>query len=139
MLDLSSEKDAHVAQRLREDQIAWLGTVRPDGRPHLVPIWFLWEEGGTVLFFTEPDNQKVRNLRGNPRTTLAIDDTRGGGDVVLIEGESELLAEPAATVVPPAYVEKYRQGIRQLGVDEGAMFARYSQAVRVTPKRFVHW
>ena len=51
MLDLSDRRQAHADQRLRTDQIAWLGTVRPDGRPHLVPIWFLWD-GESVLFFT---------------------------------------------------------------------------------------
>ena len=39
--------DAHVieiddaaAQRLATEPILWLATTRPDGRPHLVPVWF---------------------------------------------------------------------------------------------------
>jgi len=137
MLDLSTEKDAHVARRLREDQIAWLGTVRPDGRPHLVPVWFLWD-GDTVLVYSQPDNQKVRNLRANPQVTLAIDDTKGGGDVVLVEGEATL-ADAPATEAPPAYVEKYRVGIGQIGHTPESMVATYSQAIRIMPRRFIRW
>lgn len=105
MTDPTKPKDAHAEERLRTDQIAWIGTVRPDGRPHLVPIWFLWE-GESVLFFSKED-QKIRNLTQNPRATLSLDDTKFGGDVVLMEAEAELLARPSAEVVPPAYFEKF--------------------------------
>ena len=43
--------------------------VRPDGAPHLVPIWFWWD-GEAVLVFSKPDAQKVRNLRIQPRVML---------------------------------------------------------------------
>ena len=39
MLDLSDSKGAHIDQRLRDEPIIWLSSVRPDGRPHLVPVW----------------------------------------------------------------------------------------------------
>lgn len=137
MTDPTKPKDAHVAERLATDQIAWLGTVRPDGRPHLVPIWFLWE-GERVLFFTKED-QKVRNLRVNPRATLALDDTRGGGDVVILEAAAELLAEPSAEVLPPAHVEKYAAGIAGLEMTPESMTAEYRLAVRLRPTRFLNW
>lgn len=138
MTDTATPKDAHVEERLRTDQIAWLGTVRPGGRPHLVPIWFLWE-GESVLFFTNPDYQKVRNLRDNPRATLALDGTKNGGDVVIVEAEAELLAEPTADVVTPAYLEKYAAGIAGLGMTPEAMTAEYRQAIRLRPTRFLNW
>jgi hypothetical protein len=47
MLDLSGSQGAHIDARLRHEPIIWLSSVRPDGRPHLVPIWFLWD--GAVL------------------------------------------------------------------------------------------
>lgn len=137
MTDPTKPKDAHVAERLATDQIAWLGTVRPDGRPHLVPIWFLWE-GERVLFFTKED-QKVRNLRVNPRATLALDDTRDGGDVVILEAAAELLAEPSAEVLPPAHVEKYAAGIAGLEMTPESMTAEYRLAVRLRPTRFLNW
>ena len=71
MLDLTKERDVHIDQRLRSDPIIWLSTVRRDGRPHTVPVWFLWD-GKTILMFSQPETQKIRNLRNNPNVTLAL-------------------------------------------------------------------
>lgn len=54
MLDVSSERRGRVGGRLGGDQTVWIGTVREDGQPHLVPVWFLWE-GETALIFSTPD------------------------------------------------------------------------------------
>ena len=37
MLDTTTE--ARADRRLREEEVAWLTTVRPDGQPQSVPIW----------------------------------------------------------------------------------------------------
>ncbi|MBV9228713.1 MAG: pyridoxamine 5'-phosphate oxidase family protein, partial [Chloroflexi bacterium] len=78
MLDLTKAYDAHVDQRLRTEPIIWLNSVRPDGRPHSVPVWFLWD-GATFLIFSKPSSQKIRNLRQNKYVTLALDGTDEGG------------------------------------------------------------
>lgn len=137
-LDLSSPKNAHVDQRLRTDPIAWLGSTRPDGRPHLVPVWFCWD-GNSVLIFAQPGSQKVRNLRENPRVTLALDGTKEGGDVVLVEGEATLLSGPTASLEAPAYLEKYGAMLRQMGWTVEKLAADYAQPIRITPTRFISW
>ncbi|MDP9373642.1 MAG: TIGR03618 family F420-dependent PPOX class oxidoreductase [Chloroflexota bacterium] len=135
MLDLTQPRDARIDRRLREETIAFLSTVRPDGRPHLVPIWFLWD-GETILIFSQPANQKVRNLRQNPRAMLALE--RGGdAPVILIEGEATLLDEGAAAATDPAYVEKYAAGMANLGMDAAQMAAVYRQPIRITPTKFI--
>ncbi|HEY4383704.1 MAG TPA: pyridoxamine 5'-phosphate oxidase family protein, partial [Ktedonobacteraceae bacterium] len=64
LLDLTKERDAHINQRLQNDLIVWLTSVRPDGRPHSVAVWFLWD-GEAFLLFSRPINQKVRNIQHN--------------------------------------------------------------------------
>ncbi len=137
MLDLSQERDAHIDQRLRNDLMIWLGTVRPDGRPHLVPVWFVWD-GKHILIFSIPDQRKVRNLRENPHVTLALDDTKGGEDVIIIEGEAELL-QPGddASMANPAYAGKYSEEIRSQNWDIQELAKEYSQGIRVTIRRFL--
>ena len=134
MLDLTQKKDAHIDKRLREDIIIWLGSVRPNGRPHLVAVWFLWT-GTDFLIFSKPDQQKIRNLRQNPRVTLALDNTRGGGDVIVLDGEAELLDDPAVSTALPDYVAKYRTHIERIGYTPETMAQSYSQAIRITPTK----
>jgi PPOX class probable F420-dependent enzyme len=139
MLDVTTEWGQHAEQRLRSDVIGWLTTVGPEGRPYTVPVWFLWKDE-TVLIFSQPNKQKVRNLPKNPRVTLALDGTNGGGDVVIIEGTAELVNDPAISVEMPAYVEKYGTRIQDEGwATPAAMAADFSQAIRITPKKIRKW
>jgi PPOX class probable F420-dependent enzyme len=137
MLDLSQERDAHIDRRLRRDLIIWLGTVRPDGRPHMTAVWFVWD-GESVLIFSQPESRKVRNLRANPHVVLALDDTKGGEDVITIEGEAELLVPGGdVSMTLPAYVEKYSDEMLSMNVTAEALAQDYSQGIRVTPRRIL--
>ena len=49
---LPAERRQHVEDRLRSNLIAWLTTVRPDGQPDSVPVWFLVREDETILVYT---------------------------------------------------------------------------------------
>ncbi len=138
MLDLAKERDAHIDQRLRSDPIIWLSTVRRDGRPHTVPVWFLWD-GSTILIFSQPDNLKIRNLRNNPNVSLALDDTDDGSDIVVVEGKAELLAEPTSNLNIPAYFEKYGPSIPATGMTPESLAKTFSQPIRITPTKFVGW
>ena len=134
-LDPSQPKDAHIQERLERNLIIWISSVRPDGRPHSVPVWFLWEDG-TVLIFSRPD-QKIKNLRANPRVVLALDDTQGGDDVVLFEGTTELLPTPSLEVMNAAYAAKYQRQLAEFQWTRESMAQDYSQPIRVTPTRFL--
>ena len=136
MLDLTNTREAHVNRRLRDEPILWLASVRPDGRPHLVPVWFLWD-GTSILIFSKPNQQKLRNIAHNPRVMLALDTADQGDDVVTLEGVAELLPDGTFDATLPAYAAKYEALLRRLGMDAPEMASLYSQAVRVTPTRFV--
>ena len=138
MADQTKPNNAHVDQRLREEPIIWLTTVRADGRPHTVPVWFLWD-GQTFLIFSQPGTLKIRNLQHNPHITLALDGTKQGGDVVTVEGEAELLSEPSRNLLVPAFGEKYASMIQTMGADPERMVEDYSQPIRITPTKFLSW
>ena len=78
---------------LEREPVVWLSTVRPDGGPHLVPIWFWWD-GEALLVFSKPGAQKVRNLRAHPSVMLALGDAEDDFDVGLLRGRAELLDQP---------------------------------------------
>ena len=137
MLDLINPKHAHVDERLRKNLILWLGSVRPDGRPHLVYVFFLWD-GKHIIIFSQPNSQKKRNVRNNPKVTLALDDTRDGEDMVILEGQAELLHDPEVNATLPAYAAKYDSLLKRVGLTAEAMAAIYSQAILVTPTRILY-
>ncbi|MGH2560290.1 MAG: pyridoxamine 5'-phosphate oxidase family protein [Thermomicrobiales bacterium] len=134
MLDLADPKGAHVDRRLREEPIIWLGSTRPDGRPHLAPVWFWWD-GETVLIFSEPATQKIRNLRHSTHVVLALDTADEGEDVVLFAGEAELTTEPSTALMPDGFGEKYAALFRRVGSTPEAMKASYTQPIRVRPTK----
>ena len=54
--------------RLQESHDFWLATVWPDGRPHLSPVWAVWDDGA-LWFSASPRSRKMRNIRGRlPRS-----------------------------------------------------------------------
>src|SRR5690348_10654144 len=136
-LDMSDPRQAHTAERLRSVEILWLASVRPDGRPHLVPVWFLWE-GETILLFSKPENQKGRNLRQNPAVTVALDATDQGDDVTVLEGTAVILDNPDITTALPAYASKYAALLADMGSTAETMAKEYSQAIRITITRQVN-
>src|SRR5258706_9202462 len=83
---LSDDRRAHVAGRLRANLMAWLTTVRPDGRPDSVPVWFLLRDDETILVYSQPAKMKLRNISHNPRVALGLDVTDLGRDIIRIDG-----------------------------------------------------
>ena len=116
--------------------IAWLTTVRPSGQPDSVPVWFLWQDG-KIITYSRPNQTKLRNLAENPKVTLALDNTNGGGDVIRIEGTAKHDPDFPPSHKLPAYVEKYANGISYIGYGNPEHFAQaYSAAIVITPTRF---
>jgi PPOX class probable F420-dependent enzyme len=138
MLDLGEPNGAHIDARLRAEPIIWLSSVRPDGRPHLVPVWFWWD-GAAILIFSKPAAQKVRNLRHSPHVMLALDSADEGEDIVLLAGRAELLGADAPRSTLPEYAEKYAALMTRIGMAADWHAAEYSQAIRVNVERLVRF
>ena len=137
-LDLNQPKHAHVDARLRDEPIAWLSTVRPDGRPHLVPVWFLWD-GATVFIYSQPAAQKLRNLAANAAAIVALEAADEGEDIAIIEGTASVVDAAGDPSIVPTYAAKYARGIAGLGLTIETMLADYSKLIRVTPRRLIAW
>jgi PPOX class probable F420-dependent enzyme len=129
---------ARILRFLEREPVVWLSTVRPDGGPHLVPIWFWWD-GDALLVFSKPHAQKVRNLRERPSVMLALGDAEDDFDVGMLEGRAELLDRPTREVMPAAHVAKYATQLAVLGLTAEGYAATYSQVIRIVPVRFLPW
>ncbi|HET6261340.1 MAG TPA: pyridoxamine 5'-phosphate oxidase family protein, partial [Chloroflexia bacterium] len=68
----------------------WIGTTRPDGRPHAVPIWGVWVDE-SFYFECGPNTRRGRNLAANPAVVVHIE---RGDEVVILEGTTEQIENP---------------------------------------------
>jgi nitroimidazol reductase NimA-like FMN-containing flavoprotein (pyridoxamine 5'-phosphate oxidase superfamily) len=102
-------------RRLEEAEIAWLTTVRPDGRPHVTPLIFVCLDG-VVFFGTGERERKAKNLARNPHVVITTgSDTLEEGLDVVVEGEAILVTDgPRLRRVSEAFASKYvpREGAK---------------------------
>jgi len=136
MLDLSKPYDAHIDRRLRTEPVIWLCTSGRSGQPHMAPMWFLWD-GSTITLFSLPSTRKLRDLAANSRVALALEAADCGYDIVMLEGVAALIGDPRVTAMMPSFVAKYATVPRRWPPEEWA--AKFTQAIRVTPARFIGW
>ena len=74
---------------------SWLATVRPDGRPHLMPIIAFWIDGA-FHFVVGEGTRKGRNLAADGRCVVAIGSTTLPSLDVVVEGYAQPLDDEAA-------------------------------------------
>jgi PPOX class probable F420-dependent enzyme len=115
---------------------AKVATAMADGRPHVMPVWFVLD-GEQIVFTTGANSVKGLNLRRDPRVALIVDDqappyafVHVRGRVTLHEDLDELLR--FATSI----------GTRYMGSDRAEEFGKRNAVpgellVRVTPERVI--
>ena len=115
---------------------AKVATVGADGRPHVVPIWFVLD-GDTVVFTTGDRAAKALHMRRNPRAALCVDDEMPPYAFVLIEGTVEISPNP-----PDMLDWATRIARRYMGANLAEAYGRRNAVegellVRVTPTRVI--
>ena len=88
-----------------------LVTVRPDGRPHAMPVWATWV-GDVLCLSTAITSVKSRNLQVNPRCAVTAED---GDDALVLEGVAEL------SDLPDGFTDAYRRKYGQT-IDKGPIW-----------------
>ena len=73
-------------------QANWLATVRPDGRPHLMPLIAVWIDGA-FHFLAGEGTRKARNLAGDNRCVIGMSSFELPSIDIVVEGRCEPLAD----------------------------------------------
>jgi PPOX class probable F420-dependent enzyme len=134
----NEQRDAFLAA----PRIARVATVRPDGSPHVVPIWYEWD-GETLRFDTPPDFRKGRNLLADPRLAVVIDITMGGLRYagVVMEGTARFVRDPEAAKAIAARV--YRRYLGAEGLQSPTPQSMIEDSahliVELTPSKLLTW
>lgn len=116
-----------ILSRLESEGNIWLASVRPDGRSHLVPIWFAWN-GGRLYICVEPGSVKAKNMAKRPLVSLALED---GSNVVICEGQAAVVPQPWPGAVEAIFRDKYGW---EIGREQ-----QYTQLVAITPQKWLTW
>ncbi|PZG38799.1 pyridoxamine 5'-phosphate oxidase [Spongiactinospora gelatinilytica] len=114
---------------------AWLSTVRPDGRPHAMPVLVVWVDDA-ACFATRPASRKARNLGGSGHCVL----TAATPDLDLVlEGVAARVPDAAGRRrIADAFAAEYQWHFALRGdaaYDDGLPGSPEYVFYRVTPAR----
>jgi PPOX class probable F420-dependent enzyme len=114
---------------------AKLATVRADGSPHVVPVWFILD-GEQLIFTAGPTSVKVRNLLRDGRAAICVDEDTPPFHYVLLEGRVEVL-DPSAEA---AHRWGAIIGGRYMGTERAEEFGRRAEGewvMRMIPEKVI--
>ena len=113
--------------RLQTDRNVWLATVRPNGKPHLIPIWFVWHNDKFYIC-TEGSSVKIKNIQANPCVSVSLED---GNKPVLAEGTATLSERPYPDDVAALFQQKYNWNINT--------DTSYTNLIEIAPQKWLNW
>lgn len=121
---------------LEQPLVGVLGTAGPDGQPHVVPTWYLYE-GGELVMHASRRARRVRDLRQNDRASFCVDTKTHPYRAVIVWGR--------ATVTVDVDDERMRRlAVRYLGQQSGDVYAdtlvgARMAIIRLRPERIITW
>jgi hypothetical protein len=74
-------------QRLAGSRNYWAVTVWPDGRPHAMPVWGVWDSA-SFWFSSSVNSRKARNVVADPRCVITTEDA---ANPVVVEGAATVI------------------------------------------------
>ena len=115
-----------------------LGTINKNGTPHVVPIWYTLDDENNILFNTDDNSVKAKNIRRDNRVRLCVDDQVPLFSFVTIDGIAEIVSKE------PKEVFKWAKIIaaRYMGNDKADEYGRRNSSegellIKIKPRLLV--
>jgi pyridoxine/pyridoxamine 5'-phosphate oxidase len=120
--------------RLRAGSSVILSTVTPEGKPHALPVWYLWT-GRYVYFATKTISVKGRNLAAQPWVVAHFG---SGDDPLFVDGAVRQVSNIAEQRrVDRDYTAKYVDAVS--GEHYGIWAVKGNALYRIDVRRVVTW
>jgi PPOX class probable F420-dependent enzyme len=121
---------------LHEPHVAVLATVDGHGRPHAMPIWYLYE-GGVIIMSVGRGSQKHRNLERNRWATLVVDRRETPYYALMVRGQARI----GPALDPDRHLWL---AIRYLGEAEGRRYSERTAghdgiSIRLVPDEWIEF
>lgn len=128
---------------LSEPNLARLATISKNGHPHVVPVWFLWEDGA-VWISAYRSTRKAKHLLMDKRCALVVDVKKAEHGVtgVLFEGEVEIF-ETSQPDIRGRIERIYLKYLGQEGIKDKDpqdwLASPENMLIKLTPKLTASW
>jgi PPOX class probable F420-dependent enzyme len=129
-----AEARAFMAAGTRTGKLA---VTRKDGSPYVVPIWFVVDDDGSLVFTTAAEGIKGRAIRRDGRCSLCVDEESPPYAYVRVDGHGEVSEEMTEMLRYATQI-----GRRYMGAEQAEAFGRRNAVpgellVRLRPSRLV--
>ncbi|HLN34011.1 MAG TPA: PPOX class F420-dependent oxidoreductase [Nitrososphaeraceae archaeon] len=138
MLMVEMTKDEIQNFLLKDTFTGKLGTINKNGTPHVVTIWYTLDEEDNILFNTDYNSVKAKNIQRDNRVRLCVDDQTPLFSFVTIDGIAEIISKE------PREVYKWAKIIaaRYMGNDKAEEYGRRNSSegellIKITPTKVI--
>jgi PPOX class probable F420-dependent enzyme len=131
--------EPRIQRFLATKEVVVLATIRGDGAPLAMPMWFLHDPAHLTMI-SVADTQKVRNLRRDPRVCVVAESVSGSGAIcgVTVQGRAEFLSEgPERRALVRGLLAKYEPRLERLW--RGPEMPADRVMFRIVPSRVRVW
>ena len=132
MSDLTPEQ---MAEFLERPLVAVYVTLRANGSPHAIPVWYEYRDGD-FLVFTSSTFQRVKNLERDSRAAITISTHDVPYMYVSAEGPVSITSEGVAET-GLSIARRYMGEDAQQFLDD--VYDEHSVVLRLTPERILTW
>ncbi len=117
---------------LAKNEFGRLATISPDGMPHVVPVSYVYQDGGFWVA-VDYETKKYRNLQSNRRVALVIDVVKPNRGI-LVQGEAEIFERG------PEFKQAYEIFYKKLSWVRASPWKEgEAPFIRIIPKKKVGW
>jgi PPOX class probable F420-dependent enzyme len=138
--DQIAMSDHELRAFLAEKKVVTCATIGPNGRPHLMPLWYATDDL-ELRSWTYAKSQKAKNLERDPRATLQVEDGEQYHELRGVMMECDVDIERDADKVVNFGMALF-QRFGATGPDVEAMIAAQAPkriGLTFTPTRTVSW
>lgn len=124
--------DPVVAGLLEQPNLMRLAYIGLDGRPRVVPIWFVYLDGELIVV-TGPKAYKAKAIAKNPAVSLTIDSSTPPYHVLLVHGDAAVERTEGMAEEYPDLARRYLGAATDAYL--GGMRVKEQRRIRITPRR----
>jgi nitroimidazol reductase NimA-like FMN-containing flavoprotein (pyridoxamine 5'-phosphate oxidase superfamily) len=124
---------------LRSQKILRLATIDSSGNPHIVPVWYMYENNRFYVG-TNTKTKKARNIKKNSKVSFCIDVGIKSPDIVGIMGVGRarlILKTDRVESIAEKILLRYFKNLKNQSAQQ--LLNQTDCIIEITPKKITNW